>query len=118
MAKLYSNENFDVAAVAILRTLGHEVLTTTDTGMANQKIPDDEVLAFAQKLGFAVVTFNYQDFRRLHLRTPGHFGIIICSHDKDATALANRIHAAIAAEGDDLQGKLLRINRPNPSAKP
>jgi hypothetical protein len=52
MAKLYANENLDLALVEILRSLQHDVLTTLEAGNANQKIPDEQVLDFAhaQKL--------------------------------------------------------------------
>ena len=46
-SKIYSNDNFDLRVVAILRNLGHDVLTTRDTGKANLRIPDDQVLEFA-----------------------------------------------------------------------
>ncbi len=47
MARLYSNENFPLAVVEELRRLGHDALTSQDTGNANQSIPDDRVLEFA-----------------------------------------------------------------------
>lgn len=45
MARLYSNENFPLRVVEELRKLGHDVLTIQETGKANQKYPDDAVLA-------------------------------------------------------------------------
>ena len=116
MAKLYSNENFDLAVVKMLREFGHDLLTTKDAGNANQGIPDNEVLAFAHSQARIVVTFNYQDFKKLHRKVPFHSGIIICTEDKDLTALAHRIHAALEASGGNLQGQLVRIVRPNPSS--
>lgn len=47
MARLYSNENFPLPVVEHLRTLGHNVLTTHETGKADQAVPDSEVLKFA-----------------------------------------------------------------------
>jgi Domain of unknown function (DUF5615) len=48
MARLYANENFPLQAVEELRQLGHDVLTTQQTGKAGQAIPDAQVLAFAR----------------------------------------------------------------------
>ena len=113
MARLYSDENFDFNVVEILRSLNHDVLTTNDSGMANQAIPDEAVLAFAISVNRIVVTFNYQDFKNLHRQMPHHCGIIICTADKDIPALALRIHEALELEGGELSNKLIRINRPN-----
>jgi Domain of unknown function (DUF5615) len=111
MARLYSNENFPLAAVLHLRALGHDVLTSLEAGNANQSIADDAVLAFASVQQRAVVTLNRLHFLRLHRTQPQHHGIIVCSYDPDFQALANRIHAAIAAQGS-FAGQLLRVNRP------
>jgi hypothetical protein len=45
MAAIYSNENFPKRVGEELRRLGHDVLTSYEAGQANQKIPDDQVLA-------------------------------------------------------------------------
>jgi hypothetical protein len=47
MARLY---------VENLRDLGHDVLTVQEAGKANLKIPDDEVLAFANDNARIVLT--------------------------------------------------------------
>jgi hypothetical protein len=47
MARLYANENFPLPVVEELRRLGHDVLTTLDSGNAGQALPDEAVLAFA-----------------------------------------------------------------------
>jgi len=47
MEKLYVNENFPLAIVKLLRAFKHDVLTSLDAGNANQRIPDEDVLAFA-----------------------------------------------------------------------
>jgi predicted nuclease of predicted toxin-antitoxin system len=117
MARLYTNENMDYAVVEILRNLQHDVLTAKDAGKANQGIPDEDVLAFAKSENRIVVTFNYQDFKHLHRHSPQHSGIVICTEDRDATALALRIHAAIESAKGDLENQLVRVIRPNLSPK-
>jgi hypothetical protein len=110
LAALYSNENFPLPVVQYLRQLGHDVLTTADTGRAGDAIPDPEVLAFASAQGRALPTLNRRDFVRLHLTSDRHHGIIVCTFDRDFQRQARRIHQAIASE-EDIRGKLVRVNR-------
>ena len=114
MPSLYANENFPKRVTNELRALGHDVLTSFDAGRANQKIPDELVLAFAHELGRAVITLNRLDFIRLHRDTGGsHSGIIVCTRDDaDPAAFARRIHTAISEAGE-LAGQLVRVVRPS-----
>ncbi|MDV3353047.1 hypothetical protein D0962_35845 [Leptolyngbyaceae cyanobacterium CCMR0082] len=49
MVDLYSNENFPIDMVVLLRNLGYDVLTSYDADQANQGIPDADVLTYATK---------------------------------------------------------------------
>jgi predicted nuclease of predicted toxin-antitoxin system len=111
LAALYSNENFPLPVVEVLRQLGHDVLTTADTGKAGDAVSDPEVLAFASAQGRALLTLNRRDFIRLHLESDRHHGIIACTFDWDFQGQAQRIDRAIASE-KELRGKLVRVNRP------
>ena len=111
-ARLYSNENFSHRVVEELRRLGHDVLTSQDAGRSHKRIPDDEVLDFATGEKRAVLTLNRLHFIKLHRSTHGnHAGIIVCSVDTQAAALAERIDKAIQ-HATELAGKLLRVNLP------
>ncbi len=112
MAKLYANENFPQPSVDMLRELGHDVLTTMDTGKAGQAISDEAVLAFAREQKRVLVTFNRKHFIRLHYEQPDHAGIIVCTVDSNFKALARRVHDALEAQSD-MAGRLIRVNRPN-----
>jgi len=112
MARLLSDENFDLYVVRALRSHGHDVLTLQQAGMTNQGIDDESVLAFAVSQQRAVITFDKLDYLRLHRRVTSHFGIIVCSDDRNQVALAQRIHDAIAPL-PDLINQLIRIYRPN-----
>jgi hypothetical protein len=79
MARCYANENFPFPTVEALRSLGHYVLTTVESGQAGQAIPDADVLAFAVPQGRTVMTLNRRHFIRLHHTTPTHAGIIVCT---------------------------------------
>ncbi|HUY32429.1 MAG TPA: DUF5615 family PIN-like protein [Pirellulales bacterium] len=111
MARLYANENFPLPVVEELRRLGHDVITIQETGKADQRVPDDQVLQFAVADARAVVTLNRKHFRRLHQQYPAHRGIIVCTVDEDFVGQAQRIHTEISTAGN-LSGKLVRVNRP------
>jgi predicted nuclease of predicted toxin-antitoxin system len=66
MLKFYSNENFPIEMVDLLRSRGYDVLTSYEAGKANQKIPDDKVLMYSTNAGRIVITENRQDFINLH----------------------------------------------------
>lgn len=112
MTNLYGNENFDLQVIGHLRKLGYDVLTAYEAGNANQRICDEEVLAFAVAGKRAVLTFNRKDFFRLHKTFSDHFGIIACTYDADYERLARSIHTEIAKQGMSLNGKLIRVYRP------
>jgi len=108
----YSDENFPLPSVKELRNLGHDVLTIFEDNRANKEIPDEEVLARATELKKAILTHNRLDFKRLHAKNSGHFGIIICTENKDSLELAQRIHESIL-EIENIEGKLIHIYRPD-----
>lgn len=111
MARLYANENFPFPVVEELRRRGHDAVTVADTGKANQKMSDDQVLEFAVSDGRAVLTFNRKHFFRLHRLRPDHRGIVASTYDPDFVALAERIDTALANKAE-LVGQLIRVNRP------
>lgn len=82
MLKFYSNENFPIDMVNLLRSLGYDVLTSYEAGKANQKIPDQEVLRYAIDAGRILMTENRQDFIDLHTTT-NHADIVIFKADRD-----------------------------------
>jgi predicted nuclease of predicted toxin-antitoxin system len=110
VARLYADENFPRPVVVRLAQMGHDVLTTQETGRAGEGVPDHDVLAFAIAEERAVITYNRSDFMRLHRTKPEHRGIIVCTVDEDVAALAERVDAAIKSL-PDLHGQLIRINR-------
>ena len=111
MARMYANENFPFAVVEELRRLGHDVITIHETGKAEQRTPDTDVLQYAVADDRAVLTLNRKHFSRLHQQHPDHAGIIACTVDADFARQATRVHEAVVAAGD-LRGQLIRVNRP------
>ncbi len=112
MARIYADEQYPFPVVKILRNLGHDVLTVQEAGKANQKIPDEEVLAFAVSTNRAIVTLNRPDFIRLHRLSSDHNGIIVCTSDQNWERLPLRINEAIA-NLETLRSLLIRVNRPS-----
>ncbi len=112
MARCYTNENFPSHTAIILRDLGHDILTTQEAGRSDRSIPDEDVLAFAVTENRILLTLNRRDFIRLHRLDSNHFGIIICTENKDFEALALEIHEAIAKAGS-LEQQLIRVYKTN-----
>ena len=110
MAKLYADEQFPLKTTQRLRALGHDVLTVQDAKKANQKIPDEKVLAFATQQKRAVVTLNRRDFIQLHRQKMSHAGIIVSKDDVDKVQLAERIHRVIQSE-TTLVGQLVKVTK-------
>lgn len=111
MASFYADEQFPLPVVEFLRLFGHDVLTVQEAGHAGQGIPDEEVLEFAINQQRALLTINKSDFIRLHRLNNDHFGIVVCTQDRNWEQFAKRIHEAVTTEGL-LKSKLIRITRP------
>jgi predicted nuclease of predicted toxin-antitoxin system len=112
MASFYADEQFPIQVTELLRNLGHDVLTVQEVGNANQRIPDDQVLAFAVNQERSILTINRVDFIRLHRRDNEHFGIVVCTNNRNWEQFAARVDDAVKAE-ESLRGKLIRVLRPS-----
>jgi hypothetical protein len=110
MARLYSDENFPLPVVEALRKLGHDVLTIFEAGKANQRYPDEAVLADASANRRAILTLNRKHFIRLHNASSQHSGIILCTYDPDFIGQAQRITEALRMHSA-LDGVMVRVNR-------
>ncbi len=110
MASFYTNENFPIKVAQYLREMGHDVMTSHEAGKANQRIPDDEVLAFAAEMGRILLTLNRRDFIELHNKSNQHAGIVVCTQNPDLLQQAEQIGKAVTEAGN-MKGILIRINR-------
>ena len=106
-----SNENFPLPVVKLLRNFGHDVLTSLDAGNANQRIPDEDVLAFATSQNRVLLTLNRRDFIQLHRANSNHSGIIVCTEDVDFNEFANRIQAELLKNERLFENQIIRIYR-------
>ncbi len=112
MVRFYADEQFPFQVVELLRNRGYDVLTVQEAGKANQRIPDDQVLMFAISQERSILTINRIDFIRLHRRDDNHFGIVVCTNNRNWEQFAERIDGMVRAE-ESLQGKLIRVVRPS-----
>ena len=80
--------------------------------LINEYLIVDEVLAFAVSQHRAILTINRGDFIRLHRLSDEHFGIIVCTNNRNWEQFAARIDEAVKVE-ESLQGKLIRVVRPS-----
>lgn len=111
MARLYANENFPLPAIEELRRLGHDVLTTHESGRSNVAMPDEDVLRFAIAEKRVLLTLNRRHFIRLHGEIPDHTRIVVCLVDADFIGQARRIDAALSNAPSPAR-VLLRVSRP------
>ena len=111
MLKIYADEQFPHPVVRLLTAKGYDVLTVQEAGKANQKIPDEEVLAFATSQERAVITQNRRDFIALHNQSQAHAGIIACSKNLNWESFATEIDRILSGK-ESIDGELLRVNRP------
>jgi hypothetical protein len=115
VAAFYADENFRYPVVEALRRLGHDVLTCQEAGRAGQGIDDEMVLSDALGMGRILLTQNRDDFKKLHRSGLPHQGIVVCTYDPEAKALAQRIADAVAQE-EPGGSWLASVVRPNPSS--
>ena len=112
MFRFYSNENLSFILVKELRDLGHDVLTSYEAGNANQRIPDERVLAEATMNNRCVLTFNRDDFLQLHRSGIEHSGIIIFKDDRDRLNQVLKLQKYLITQ-QTLQNRLIRVLKQN-----
>ena len=112
MFRFYSNENLSFILVKELRDLGHDVLTSYEAGNANQRIPDERVLAEATMNNRCVLTFNRDDFLQLHRSGIEHSGIIIFKDDRDRLNQVLTLQKYLITQ-QTLKNRLIRVLKQN-----
>ena len=116
LLQFYSNENFPIVMVNLLRAAGHDVLTSYEAGQANQRIPDNQVLRYATSIHRILITENRQDFINLHGVTFDHPGIIIFKSDRDYIGKIKAMSYFLTIDSQPLENRLLRIKKQNMKA--
>jgi predicted nuclease of predicted toxin-antitoxin system len=109
MARLFADENFSFPVVERLRSLGHDILTVSQIGRANQRWPDEDVFLFCVAQERILLAKNRRDFYKLHLGFRSHPGIIACTEDSDFSGAATRIDEVLS--NSEIAGQFIRIYR-------
>lgn len=112
MFSFYANENLSSIIVKELRHLGYDVLTSYEAGNANQKIPDEQVLSEATQQQRSVITFNRDDFLKLHRSGFRHAGIIALKEDRERLRQVLTLHQYLSLQ-ESLQGRFIQVLKEN-----
>lgn len=120
MASLLVDEHIDPRIGQRLSRLGHSIETVRSfsKNKAGDGWPDEEVVKFAIKKSWMIVTANATDFMQLAKQYPHHPGIILCSPDHPWWQVAKRIDSEIREAGGNLFGQIMNLTaRPSKSSK-
>ena len=66
--------------VKMLKKAGHNVITVNEAGLSGQQ--DSIVFEYAIKESRIIITYNCEDFQRLHEINPNHYGILAIYKDQ------------------------------------
>jgi Domain of unknown function (DUF5615) len=103
VVRLYLDEDVHTFIAEALQLRGYEATTTRDQRRLGAEDPDQ--LTFTQQHGYTLVTYNVQDYPRLHYEwlTAGkhHAGLIVASREnprRNIRALLNLLALVTAEE--------------------
>jgi predicted nuclease of predicted toxin-antitoxin system len=118
---LFTDEHIDPRLAQALASRGFDVLSCREAGRANQRISDDDQLAFAASQGRAILTFNTVDFILIDVewKQSGrrHAGIIVSTAIRNLSDLIRRVEHHIATVSEEQQNDtLLWLAAPPPRA--
>ena len=93
--KLFTDEDVDARLAEELRKRGYDAESCLEAGRSNQRIPDDEQLAYATEQGRAILVFNVRDYVPLDVawkaNNQQHAGIIASPKIADLGELLRRV---------------------------
>ena len=111
---LFLDEDVAVRLATLLRRLDCDVLTTRDAGRANQKLTDDDQLAFASSDGRAIFTHDVSDYSNIAKAWAeagrAHSGIIV-SERAEPIELRDRLLVLFDDYADGIPNLFLRLPR-------
>lgn len=94
--RLYLDENVDTSLVELLRMIGIDTVCALEAGMAHQRIPDRDQLAFAASVGRAICSYNIKDYSPLAVTWANdgrdHAGIVLM-HRRPLAEMVARFRA-------------------------
>ena len=119
------DEDMSDRVAAGLRERGIDAVSVHEIDRANQRIPDEEQLAYAAEQGRVLVTYNRADYQALDAawRDGGrqHAGILWCAERTLPRRAIGDLIRALAAMSDEhatLEGLCLPLPRPPQREEP
>jgi hypothetical protein len=104
---LFTDEHIDARLAPALVRRGFDALSCQGAGRANQRISDDDQLAYAASQRRAILTFNVVDFIALDAewKQDGrqHGGIIVSAEIRSLTELVQRVEHHLLTVSPDQQ---------------
>ena len=110
MAKIrvYTDEDLDISISKALRLRGFKVWTTIEQKRC--KSSDEEQLEYATSIGAVLLTYNVQDFPRIHYEfmrhDKHHSGIIIAKQISVGEIVRSFLHLASTLLAEDMEDRL------------
>ena len=108
---LFTDEHIDARLAPALSRRGFDALSCQEAGRANQRVSDEDQLAFAASQGRAILTFNTVDFIALDIawKQAGrrHAGIIVSAEIRSLTDLIHRVGHHLSTVSPDQQDDTL-----------
>ena len=113
--RLFTDEHIDARLAPALARRGFDALSCQEAGRANQRISDEDQLAFATSQGRALLTFNVVDFIALDVEWKRvgrrHAGIIVSTAIKSLSDLIHRVeHHILTVPPDQQEDTLLWLS--------
>ena len=114
---LFTDDHIEPRLARALSRRGFDVLSCQDAGQANQRISDEEQLAFATSQGRAILTFNFVDFIALDIRWKQagrrHAGSMVSPEIRSLTELIRRVeHHILTVPPEQQEDTLLWLSTP------
>ncbi len=111
-ARVYLDEDVHPFIVDALRRRGWEALTTTEA--ANLGQTDEAQIRFAAASGYALLTYNIQDFPRLHyemaVAAEPHAGIIVATQADPRLNIRALVRLLASRSAESLRDALVYLN--------
>lgn len=110
--RLYLDEDVHAFIADALRLRGYEAIITRDHGRLGAN--DTDQLTFIQRHGYALLTYNVNDFPHLHFQWLAvgkhHPGIIIASRENPSQNIRALLNLLSLVSAEDLADQLEYLN--------
>src|SRR2546421_7788485 len=96
-----------------VRSAGHDLVTANEVGL--RTADDETILRYAAAESRVLITFNGEDFTRLHGRFPEHSGVVVIHKYREARKDLTRPQivralANLETSGWNIRGQITSLN--------